>query len=134
MNLHYFSYILHSDLFALLSSTSHLINTPIDDENTTLLHLAANTTTPVILQLLLEYGADINWQNDDGLTALHVAAMWGKDVVVMLLLEGGANSLIPDSDNLTPLDHAISQGECCITSYKHIIITIEKIIVLLHCI
>lgn len=87
------------------------MNVPIDDENTTLLHLAANSTTPAILHTLLTHGAQVNWQDDDGLSALHVAAMWGNGPAVKLLLGNGADAVIADGEDMTPLDHALSQGD-----------------------
>lgn len=93
-----------------MGCSSHLVNTAIDDEDTTLLHLAANTTVPAILELLLRHEAVVNWQNEDGLAPLHVAAMWGNEAAVKLLVNYGADPLIIDSDNMTPTDHAMSQG------------------------
>lgn len=93
-----------------MSGRPHLVNTPIDDESTTLLHLAANTSTLGILQLLLQQEAVVNWQNDEGTGPLHVAAMWGNGATLKLLLEYGADPFITDSDAMTPLDYAQSQG------------------------
>lgn len=88
------------------------MNAPIDHENTTLLHLAANNTTPAVLHLLLCRGAQANWQNQDGLSALHVAAIWGNAPAVKQLLGNGADPIVADEEDMTPLDHALSQGEC----------------------
>lgn len=98
-------------LSSLLSSSPWLVNVPVDDEDTTLLHLAANTTTLAILHLLLQHGAEINKQNDDGLTPLHVAAMWGNREAVRILLDYGADAMGTDDEDLTPLDHAMNQGD-----------------------
>ena len=87
------------------------MRTSLDDENTTLLHISANHTSPAILTMLLEHGAEIDWQNDEGFTALHVASLWGRQEVVRKLLELGADPLIRDGDGLLPVDHARDQGE-----------------------
>ncbi len=86
------------------------MNAPIDDTDTTLLHLAANTM-PATLELLLQHQADVNQRNEDGIAPLHVAAMWGNSGTVRMLLEYGADPLITDDEDMTPLDHAIGQGK-----------------------
>lgn len=85
-----------------------LVNAPIDETDTTLLHLAANASS-AILELLLQHSAEVNQQNDEGISPLHVAAMWGNAEAVRLLLDYGADPLISDDDDMTPLDHAMSQ-------------------------
>lgn len=87
-----------------------MVETPLDEGGTTLLHLAANCDTPAILQLLLDYGADPNAQDDDGYTALHVAALWGKADLTKLLLEHGADPTLYDFEELLPVDHARNEG------------------------
>ena len=82
------------------------MNSPIDETDTTLLHLAANAM-PDILEMLLQHHADVNQQNDEGIAPLHVAAMWGNDDAVRLLLDYGADPVISDDDDMTPLDHAM---------------------------
>jgi len=44
-----------------------------------------------VLELLLEYGANIDLPDDDGRTALHEAINYGKTEVVRFLIEKGAN-------------------------------------------
>lgn len=90
------------------------VNAPIDDEGTTLLHLAANSHAPT-LTLLLARGAVVNWQNSDGLTALHVAALWGRAEPLRTLLQHGADPAISDIDDLLPVDLAREEGhEDCV--------------------
>lgn len=45
-------------------------------------------------RILLDAGADINFQNNDGATALHVAAFFCRPEIVQLLLEKGADKNI----------------------------------------
>ena len=88
----------------------HFPSTPVDQAKTTLLHLAANSSSPHALRFLLQHGADIDCQNEEGHTALHVAAMWGKKEAVALLLEYGADPLISDEQDLLPIDCAMKEG------------------------
>jgi hypothetical protein len=44
-----------------------------------------------IIKVLLEYGADINAQDDDGRTALHLAIQYDKKEAVKFLIEKGAD-------------------------------------------
>ena len=117
------NHLTYRQLSVLLSSSPHLVNAPIDDEDTILLHLAANCTTPGVLELLLQHGAKVNWVNEEGLTPLHIAAMWGKEDSVAMLLESGADPSIMDADDMSPIDHAMSQGRrwvkilCCTMHY-----------------
>lgn len=109
--------LLHTLLHSLTRNEHGYINDPVDDEGTTLLHLAANCKSPDIMQLLLENDANVDWQNEDGLTALHVAAMWGRDAIACLLLEYGASPCVSDEDGMLPVDYARKEGAFHITLY-----------------
>jgi len=61
-----------------------------------------------LTQVLLDYGADVNAQNDDGSTPLHLACCQGFLEVAELLLKFGADIRKLDNDGLTPL-HCASQ-------------------------
>ncbi len=62
---------------------------------------------PLIVQLLLDNGAEVNAQNNSGDTALHAAvASFEKLDIVGMLLELEANPIIKNSKNITPLDIA----------------------------
>ena len=93
-------------LLTLITNTPTIVHDPIDDDDTTLLHLAAVSTNTSIPRLLLNNNAKLNTQNKDGFTALHVAAMNGCTQSLEVLLEYGADPTLLDSDGLTPLDHA----------------------------
>ncbi|PLB37608.1 ankyrin repeat-containing domain protein [Aspergillus candidus] len=56
------------------------------------------------VQLLLEYGADVNASDKMGLTALHVAASMGHVKIVELLLQHGAKCEASGPSDYTPLD------------------------------
>lgn len=55
---------------------------------------AAVFNKPEIAELLIDGGADINFQNNDGSTALISAAFFGRPEIVKLLLDRGADKTI----------------------------------------
>ena len=65
---------------------------------------------------LVEFGADVNAQNEDGQTALHYACRSCRVYIVQYLLENGANLSICDLDMMTPLDSCLNglgfKAEC----------------------
>lgn len=63
-----------------------------------------------ILELLLEYRADLNYparsEGINDVRALHIAAMWGYDLTIKLLLYHGADASLRDSKGMSPIDYA----------------------------
>jgi ankyrin repeat protein len=57
-------------------------------------------------KILLEYGANLNAQNNDGETALHSGCQGGYQEVVQILLNKHADRNILDNNGKTPLDLA----------------------------
>lgn len=57
------------------------------------------------VNLLLDAGADINFQNNDGSTALISAAFFGRPEIVQLLLEKNADKTIKNKYGTTALDN-----------------------------
>ena len=55
-------------------------------------------------RILLDAGADINFQNNDGATALHVAAFFCRPEIVQLLLDKGADKNIRNKFGATPYE------------------------------
>lgn len=51
--------------------------------------------------MLINAGAEINFQNNDGSTALHTAAFFGRTEVVKVLLEAGADKSIKNNSGST---------------------------------
>jgi hypothetical protein len=102
------------------------IHTSVLTENTEALkqHIAAGTninekdpfggSSPLIsaalfgkteqVKILVDAGADINFQNNDGSTALHVASFFGRPEIVKILLDKGADKSIKNKYGATPYD------------------------------
>lgn len=60
----------------------------------TVLHIAAVRSNPVVMQMLIDHGAEVDFVNDHGFTPLDMAMMCFEDdqpEVVSLLLEAGAD-------------------------------------------
>ncbi|MCY1453058.1 Ankyrin repeats (many copies) [compost metagenome] len=56
-----------------------------------------------MIELLLEFGADVEGATPDGKTALMMAAMFNRVEVIRLLVQRGANPRAQDADGITPL-------------------------------
>lgn len=59
---------------------------------------------PQIAQVLIDAGADLNFQNKDGSTALHTAAFFCRPAIVKMLLDKGANKTIRNKYGATPYE------------------------------
>lgn len=75
-----------------------------------LLHLACNGETPVMLELLLQFGADINRRDFHGRTPLQHCIGNGKHHLAKFLLRRGARASIKDYGGLSALDRAMEKG------------------------
>src|SRR5688572_18614210 len=53
-------------------------------------------------KILIDAGADINFQNNDGSTALHTAAFFCRPEIVRLLLDKGADKNVKNKFGATP--------------------------------
>jgi ankyrin repeat protein len=100
------------------------IHTAVLTENMTALkqHIAAGTninekdpfggSSPLIsaslfgktemAKVLIEAGADLNFQNNDGSTALHTAAFFCRPEIVRILLDKGADKTLKNKFGATP--------------------------------
>jgi hypothetical protein len=63
-----------------------------------------------VIELLIDFGANLNLYNDQNYTALHQAAFRGHPDIVELLLKNGVNANIQDFSGSTPLLLSISKG------------------------
>ncbi|KAI5678297.1 hypothetical protein M9H77_09247 [Catharanthus roseus] len=75
-----------------------------------LLHLACHTGNPVMLELLLQFGADINRRDFHGRTPLQHCISKGNNSLAKLLLRRGARSSIRDAGGLSALERAMEMG------------------------
>lgn len=63
----------------------------IDNDKLTLLHYATQYANVETLQILLDYGVNVDAQSRYGLSALHIAARNNNSIMVNLLCKNGAN-------------------------------------------
>ncbi|XP_024023126.1 ADP-ribosylation factor GTPase-activating protein AGD1 isoform X2 [Morus notabilis] len=68
-----------------------------------LLHLACITADVGMVELILQYGANINVSDAKGQTPLHYCAMRGKSGIAKMLIMRGANVKAIDREGNTPL-------------------------------
>ncbi|KAJ5966493.1 hypothetical protein N7481_013207 [Penicillium waksmanii] len=85
-------------------------------KSSAVLALATKANFVDIVQLLVEAGIDINYQDEQGETALHVAARFGHDECAQIILEGSdyqkANTNLPENTyGWTPLFIACVDGQ-----------------------
>lgn len=59
-------------------------------------------------KILIDAGADLNFQNNDGSTALISAAFFGRPEIVQLLLEAGADKAIKNKYGATAYESVIT--------------------------
>ncbi len=59
---------------------------------------------------LIDFGAEVNTQDNDGNTALHFTLYRGSENVARLLLAKGASAYIKNNNGQTPLDIATQKG------------------------
>ncbi|XP_010250532.1 PREDICTED: ADP-ribosylation factor GTPase-activating protein AGD3-like isoform X2 [Nelumbo nucifera] len=73
-----------------------------------LLHLACQTADIGMIELLFQYGANINAPDSRGQTPLHHCILGGRNAIAKLLLSRGADPKAVDGEGNTPLDAAES--------------------------
>ncbi|KAL4279954.1 hypothetical protein GQ457_03G011120 [Hibiscus cannabinus] len=86
-----------------------------------LLHLACQSGNPVMVELLLLFGADINMSDFHGRTPLHHCIASGMNTLAKHLLKRGARPSIRDGGGFSALDRAMEKG----------VITDEELLILL---
>lgn len=64
------------------------------------------------LEILIDHGADVNWQDKSGNAPLHMAVMKGwNEQVLECLFDGGASVHLKNLQNHTPLHVALQMGQ-----------------------
>nr|XP_023877760.1 ADP-ribosylation factor GTPase-activating protein AGD1-like isoform X1 [Quercus suber] len=79
-------------------------------EDCSLLHLACQTSDIGMVELLLQYGANINASDSKGRTPLHYCSVTGRTAIAKMLLTRGANPKAVDREDNTPLS-LVSESE-----------------------
>ncbi|XVE74526.1 hypothetical protein DITRI_Ditri12bG0023900 [Diplodiscus trichospermus] len=74
------------------------------------LHLACQCGNPVMLELLLQFGADINVRDFHGRTPLHCCISMGNNRLAKHLLRRGSRSSIKDGGGFSALERAMEKG------------------------
>ncbi|KAB1217530.1 ADP-ribosylation factor GTPase-activating protein AGD1 [Morella rubra] len=72
-------------------------------EDCSLLHLACQTADIGMVELILQYGADVNAPDSKGRTPLHYCIHSGRTAIAKILLTRGANPQAVDEEDNTPL-------------------------------
>ncbi|XP_057962906.1 ADP-ribosylation factor GTPase-activating protein AGD4-like isoform X6 [Malania oleifera] len=90
-----------------------------------LLHLACHHGDPVMLELLLQFGANINMRDFHGRTPLHHCISKGGDnQLAKFLLRRGARASIKDDGGLSVLERAMEMG--AITDEELFVLLVES--------
>ncbi|KAE8669615.1 ADP-ribosylation factor GTPase-activating protein AGD1 [Hibiscus syriacus] len=100
---------------SLSASSFNLMGTSegqvMDDlDGCTLLHLACEAADIGMLELLLQYGANINAADSRGQTPLHRCILRGKAAFAKLLLTRGADPCALNKEGKTPLELAVESN------------------------
>ncbi|KAL3500963.1 hypothetical protein ACH5RR_035412 [Cinchona calisaya] len=115
-SLHHNSSYLDADSMGKLCSSSSNIastsecHTTEDLDGCSLLHLACETADIGMLELLLQYGANINAFDSRGQTPLHRCIMRGKAAFIKLLLTRGADPQALNGEGKTPFELAVESN------------------------
>ncbi|CAI8604528.1 unnamed protein product [Vicia faba] len=88
-----------------------------------LLHLACHSGSTLMVELLLQFGADINMRDYHGRTPLHRCISSGKNSLAKFLLRRGAKPSIKDAGGHTALERAMELG--AITDEELFILLVE---------
>ncbi|VFQ99310.1 unnamed protein product [Cuscuta campestris] len=75
-----------------------------------ILHLACRSDNPAIVELLLQFGADINWRDLHGRTALHHCISTGNNQLAKFLLRRGARASVRDAGGFSVLERTMEMG------------------------
>lgn len=85
-------------------------NIIVEEKGQTLLQFAVSSCQSEMIQSFLEFGCDLNKQNDNKETALHIAVSRGNMKILELLLEKGAKIDVLDENQLSAFHRAVLSG------------------------
>jgi ankyrin repeat protein len=94
----------------MLDQNPDILNLPVGNAGSTMLHTAAYNRQPEAVEELLRRGANVNAQNKEGHTPLYDCVLQGTKETLLLLLQAKADLSIPDAQGITPLKVAIDGG------------------------
>lgn len=98
-------------LQSMLSEHPHAAQRAKDSEGCTAAHAAAVADAVDALDLLLQYGANLDTEDGDGWTPLHFACANGREHAVEWLVQNGASQRISTSDGWLPFHVAAHSGQ-----------------------
>lgn len=93
------------------------INSYTDKASETPLHVAAGSSSPGVIRLLLDAGADLTAPSGDGSSPLHLACSRGRLETCMELLRRGSLLEGRDTKGRTPLLRAAANGRANVTKW-----------------
>ncbi|XP_046389392.1 ankyrin-1 [Ischnura elegans] len=96
------------------SLTQEQLKTLTEVKGDTALHLAARRRDVDMLRILVDYGANVDMQNNDGQTALHIASAEGDDSLVKYFYSVRASASITDNEDRTPMHLAAEKGHASV--------------------
>ncbi|XP_030045854.1 serine/threonine-protein phosphatase 6 regulatory ankyrin repeat subunit B-like [Microcaecilia unicolor] len=76
----------------------------------TVLHASCRKRDPELVKLLVEYGAIVDFQNEEGHTPMHVVAWEGDEVLLKFFYQCKANPNITDKLDRSPLHVSAERG------------------------
>ena len=104
--------------YIISSAISEVVDKKYVQENTTPLHIAANSGHLNIVSLLVREGATINMRDSFGYTPLHFAAKRGYLDIVKFLVENGADvNAKEDKYKYSPFRVAAEEGHLAVMKY-----------------
>lgn len=109
----------HGDMIVInyLASTKNFSVDTRDPDDWTPLHVAAWYNQVETVELLLDYGADVNARTKFDWTPLHCAALQGSIDCVRILLDNGAEVLAQTKRNDTPITFALKKNHTSVVTY-----------------
>ncbi|XP_049789825.1 ankyrin repeat domain-containing protein 65-like [Schistocerca nitens] len=97
-----------------LSVDRSLAGRPLDDRQTTPLHVAARHRRETALRCLLAAGADVDAVDTSGRAPLHEAVLTDSAHATRMLLDAGASATVKDGEGMSP--KRLAEAHVCISA------------------